>query len=317
MLRKFKTFFSNLKLAQKFTILLLIVFLGGIALSGAALASVLNYKAQDEITTKALMLMATMNSVRNYTSNEVNPELKPRLDEEFLPESVPSYSAREVFENLRLENQPYKEFLYKEAALNPTNLRDKADDFEAAIVEGFRQDKNLQEVEGFRSIKGQNLFYIARPITISQESCLECHSTPSIAPKSLISIYGTAHGFGWKLNEIIGTQIISVPAAQVLQKARQSFILIMGIVSLVFAIAIFLVNLWLKRYVVRPLRRLAQVAEAVSTGDMEAEFEPMSNDEVGKLGEAFGRMKMSLVMAMKRFEQYRIGRRNVSDIDSK
>ena len=68
-------------------------------------------------------------------------------------------------------------------------------------------------------------------------------------------------------------------------------------------------NFWLKRYVVRPIKRVVRVAEAVSTGDMEADFEKVSNDEVGSLVEAFTRMKLSLVMAIRMLEQYHIENR--------
>ncbi len=56
-------------------------------------------------------------------------------------------------------------------------------------------------------------------------------------------------------------------------------------------------------YVIRPLNRITQVAEAVSTGDMEAEFEQQSNDEVGSLTKAFTRMKRSLAIALKNLEK--------------
>ncbi len=308
MLKQFKSILSNLKLGKKFTILLLLVFLGGIAVSGAVFAAILNYTAQNQITSEALILFKTMNSIRDYTDTQVNPELAERLETEFLPQSVPAYSAREVFEKLRTD-EDLSEYFYKEATLNPSNLRDKTDRFETEIVERFRENQNLKELRGFRSVPSGELFYIARPIPITQASCLECHSTPDRAPKSMIERYGTANGFGWKLNEIIGAQVIYVPASQVFQIARQSFILVMGIVVVIFAAAIFLVNLWLKRYVVRPLNRMTQVAEAVSTGDMEAEFEQKSSDEVGSLAQAFTRMKTSLAIALKRLEQYRLERR--------
>ncbi|NET37074.1 MAG: DUF3365 domain-containing protein [Cyanothece sp. SIO1E1] len=311
MLGKLSSTLRDLKLGKKFTTLLLIVFICGITVSGTALYAILNYHAQNEITSRALILMETMNSVRDYTSTQVKPELADRLETEFLPETVPAYSAREVFEKLRTE-QSYSDFFYKEATLNPTNLRDKADPFETGIVEGFRRQTNPKEVKGFRQLSSGSLFYIARPLKVSKQSCLDCHSTPERAPKSMIERYGPSNGFGWELNEVVGAQVISVPASQVLKSARQSFVLIMGIVVVVFAAAIFLVNLWLKRYVVRPLMRMAQAAEAVSTGDMEAEFEKTSNDEVGSLAEAFMRMKMSLAMAMKRLERYRIGRRDLN-----
>lgn len=306
---------QNLQLGQKFTLLLVVVFLSGIIASGLALSTVLNRSAQAQLTTKALMLMETMNSVRNYTSNEVRPELVDRLETEFLPETVPAYSAREVFESLR-EKQDYADFFYKEATLNPTNLRDKADEFEATIVERFRNQDSAQEVNGFRQTPGGNLFYIARPIAISQQSCLDCHSTPEAAPASMIERYGPNNGFGWSLNEVVGAQVISVPAERVLKSARQSLVLILGIFVIVFAIAILLVNLWLKRFVVRPLNRMALVAEAVSMGDTTAEFSQTSKDEVGQLAEAFNRMRMSLQMAMQRLDRYREGRRNSGNFTS-
>ncbi len=312
MLEQLKLILSNLKLGKKFTILLLLVFLGGIAVSGAVFAAILNYTAQNQITSEALILFKTMNSIRDYTDTQVNPELAERLETEFLPQSVPAYSAREVFEKLRTD-EDLSEYFYKEATLNPSNLRDKTDRFETEIVERFRENQNLKELRGFRSVPSGELFYIARPIPITQASCLECHSTPDRAPKSMIERYGTANGFGWKLNEIIGAQVIYVPASQVFQIARQSFILVMGIVVVIFAAAIFLVNLWLKRYVVRPLNRMTQVAEAVSTGDMETEFEQKSNDEVGSLAQAFTRMKTSLALAMKRLDRYSAERRRPED----
>ncbi|NEQ33974.1 MAG: DUF3365 domain-containing protein [Leptolyngbya sp. SIO4C5] len=300
---------KDLKLSQKFTLLLVLIFLGGILASGAALARTLNHSAQAQVTTKALMLMETMNSVRAYTSSEVRPELSARLATEFLPETVPSYSAREVFETFR-SSPLYSDFFYKEATLNPTNPRDQADAFETRIIEGFRAQSNPKEVNGFRSTPSGELFYIARPIQITEQSCLECHGLASAAPVSLIDRYGSEHGFDWQMDEIVGAQVISVPAATVLSSARKSLLLILGIFVAVFAIAILLVNVWLHRYVVRPLNRMALVAEAVSTGDTDAEFTQASKDEVGQLAQSFNRMRLSLQMAMQRLERYRSGRRS-------
>ena len=291
----------NLKLGTKFNILLVTVFLIGILISGTALAVILNRSAENQVTTKALILIQTMNSVRNYTSTKVNPLLKDRLktEPEFLRETVPGYSAREVFENLR-SNKDYSDFFYKEATLNPTNLRDKADDFETEIVQRFRNDPNLKdkEITGFRAFPGGNLYYIARPIEIKNPTCLECHDTPEIAPKSLLTTYGRDNGFGWKLNEIVGAQIISVPASEVVNNTRQSLLLVMGTVGGIFAVTILLINLMLRQSVINPLNRMAMVAHDVSVGKLDSEFQQTSHDEIGVLAAAFNRMKLSLSMAM-------------------
>jgi HAMP domain-containing protein len=293
---------QNLQLRQKFTILLLVILIVGLSLSGLVLSYLLRQNAKEEITSTAFMLMETMISVRQYTSSQVNPVLVDKLNTEFLPQSVPGYSAREVFENLR-NKTGYRDFFYKEATLNPTNLRDKADNFETQIIERFRKDNKLKQLSGFRTLPGGDVFYTARPLIVSEQKCLECHDTPERAPKSMIARYGTAGGFNWKLGEIIGAQIITVPATKVIQKANQSSVFIVGLVSVVFVIVIFLVNVFLNRQVVRPLKRITRVAEEVSTGHMDVEFEQLSNDEIGNLAKAFKRMKLSLEMAMKRLKR--------------
>jgi methyl-accepting chemotaxis protein len=308
MLKQFSWNFNNFPLGKKLTVLLLVIFIGGITLSGIALSNILNYKAQDEVSSNAWLLFRTINSVRSYTNDEVTPELEARLGkDEFVAQTIPGYSSRKVFEKLRNDNEDYKDFFYKEAMLNPTNPRDKADSFETEMIQKFRKDKSMKFESEFRFFGNEKFYYIARPLAITESSCLRCHSTPDVAPKSMIQIYGTENGFGWKLNLINGVQMVYIPAKQVFQKANQSLLWVMGIVTMVFAIAIYAANFWLKRYVIRPIKRVVRVAEAVSIGDMDAEFEKVGNDEVGSLVEAFTRMKISLEMAIRSFERYRGG----------
>ncbi|MBD2772792.1 Tll0287-like domain-containing protein [Iningainema tapete] len=293
---------KNLNLRQKFTILLVGILVVGLSLSGLILSSLLRQNATNEITSKALALIDTMSSVRQYTNDQITPELTDELETKFLPQTVAGYSAREVFDNLRKKTE-YREYFYKEATLNPTNLRDKADSFETKMVQSFRKDKNLKELSGFRSMPGGDIYYISRPLSISQESCLRCHSTPEAAPKTMIDRYGTANGFGWKLNEIVAAQIISIPASKVIAQANQSSFLIVSLVSAVFGAVILLVNVFLNQQVVRPLKRITRIAEEVSTGHMDVDFDELSNDEIGNLAKAFKRMKLSLDMAMKRIKR--------------
>jgi Protein of unknown function (DUF3365) len=191
------TLFKDLKLSNKFNMILLIVFLSGVIAGGSVLSEVLMQNAENQISGKADLLMKTMISVRAYTQEQINPELESRLelDQKFLSQTVPGYSAREVFENLRA-NSNYQNFFYKEATLNPTNLRDKSDSFETKLVNKFRADPDLREQQGYRSSPGGSLFYTAQPLKVEEESCLRCHSTPTQSPLSLRKDSG-----GWSLTE--------------------------------------------------------------------------------------------------------------------
>jgi len=293
---------GNFKLATKFTLLLSLVFIGGILISGVALSKALEHSVEEEINYRGQVFMQMINSVRDYTDTHVSPLLTSNLEtqQKFIPETIPSFSAREVFENLR-KHKEYKNFLYKDAMLNPTNLRDEADEFETNLIERFRNEPGVETLSGFRTLFREKLFYSARPLAITKQSCLRCHSTPESAPKSLLATYGTKNGFGWKLNDVVATQIIYVPASKVFESARQPFSLFIGIFIGIFALVILLINFLLKRNVIQPIRPMAQLAQKISTDTMGCnpaeEFELKSlaaiakrTDELGQLGRVFQRM---------------------------
>jgi HAMP domain-containing protein len=288
-----------MKIGTKVTISLIIVFTIGILISGISLANILEKKAESEIDSKAAALMTMNNSIRTYTNDRVQPLLLPKLEtqEEFIPEAIPTYAVREAFEYFR-KSPDFQNFLYKDAALNPTNLRDKADDFEAEIVNRFRQEPETKSISGFRNMNGTQLYYTAKPFQIKNESCLRCHTTLDKAPQSQINTYGTENGYGWKLNEIVATQIVYVPAQRIFDNANRSFMIVMGVVAMIFTSVVVIMNLLLKRTVFQRIKGIATVAEQVSVGDMDASFGRQKNDEIGDLAEAFNRMKYSLEIAM-------------------
>ncbi len=293
---------KSLKLGTQFTLLLALIFLGGIILSGVTLSGAMQRKAEDEISTKAEILTHAMNAVRNYTSKRVAPLLQSQLETspKFISETVPTYSARQVFENFR-EQPEHRNFLYKEATLNPTNPSDKADEFETKLVEQFRQQPNLTKLSGYRNVNGVNQFFTARPLSVTESSCLRCHSQPSIAPKSLLATFGSKNGFGWQLNDIIAAQTIYVPSEQVFHRGRQYLALTMGIFASIFAAAVLLINRLLKRRVIRPLNQLTAIASSITTDKFTAEQVSEFNspkiakvarrsDEPGQLARAFQHM---------------------------
>jgi HAMP domain-containing protein len=288
-----------MKIGTRVTLNLIIVFAVGILISGIALSNVLDTKAQGEVNSKALALMEMNNAIRNYTNELVQPLLLPKAESQdtFIPESIPAFSVREIFEYFR-SDPDYANFLYKDATLDPTNLRDKADIFETQIVNEFRNNPNKNTDSGYRTISGSKLYYTAKPFSITNESCLRCHSTPERAPKSQLATYGTENGFGWRLNEVLGAQIVYVPAENILDNARNSFFLITGIVVMVFAVVVVIINLLLKKTVLKRIKNIASVAERVSVGDINANFGKQNKDEIGDLAEAFNRMKYSLEIAM-------------------
>jgi protein-histidine pros-kinase len=218
----------------------------------------------------------------------------------FLPQSVPAYSATEVFNDLR---KKHTEYGYKEAVLNPTNPRNRAVDWETDIITQFRTNKDATELLGDRDTPTGRSFYIARPIRISNAACLQCHSTVDAAPKTMLERYGPANGFGWVLNDVVGAQIISVPTRVPLERANQAFQVFMTSIGVVFVSIGVVLNLMLWALVIRPIGKLSQFADRVSLGELEIpEIKRKSRDEIGVLSRSIARMRTSMVQAMKMLE---------------
>src|SRR5450631_4607601 len=124
-----------MKLLLKFNLVFILVFAAGLAATGSVSWNLLERNARQEIAENARLLMDTALAARGYTSTQVGPLLETQMKYSFLPQSVPAYSATEVFAEL---NKKHVEYGYKEAVLNPTNPRDRAVDWEADIVGQFR-----------------------------------------------------------------------------------------------------------------------------------------------------------------------------------
>jgi len=287
-------------LRLKFNLVLIFVFLTGFAAASMISHQLLQSNARDEVLRNARLMMDMAISVRNYTVDEIKPHLA-QSDEVFLPQTVPAYAATQTLAHIQ---KKYPDYGYKEATLNPTNPRDRATDWEADLVQKFRQNSGLGELVSERNGATGKILYIAKPIMISNPACLQCHSVPSNAPASMNKVYGEANGFGWQLNEIIGAQVVTVPMDIPFLNADRAFKSFMTSLAAVFVVVFIALNLMLSWLIVRPIRHLCQVADQVSTGDFNVpEFAAGGKDEISMLGSSFNRMRRSIEKAIHMMEQ--------------
>jgi protein-histidine pros-kinase len=286
-----------MKLLAKFNLIFVLVVAMGIGVSGWISHGLLLKQAREEVLDTARLLMEDATAVRGYTAKQITALLETQMKYEFLPQAVPSYSANEVLDLLRVR---YPDYYYKEATLNPTNPRDRAAGWEVDVVEQFRKSIELKEFVGQRDTPTGPALFIARPLRITDPACLRCHSSVDAAPRTMIDKYGPSNGFGWNLNEAIGAQIVSVPMTLPVQRAERSFAVFIGSLAAVFVAVGVALNVMIWAVVVRPVTRLSALADRVSQGDLDAPaFDLASRDEIGVLSQSFARMRASVVQAMK------------------
>lgn len=291
----------KLSIAAKFNIVFLSIFAVGFGAASLVTNYLLQQNAREETLQSARVLMQSALAARSYTAAQIVPLLETRLKYEFLPQSIPSFAATEQLGQLLKQ---YPDFSYKEATLNPTNLRDRAADWEADLINTLRAKPALAELVGQRSTSTGPALYVARPLQIKNAACLRCHSVPDAAPKTMTDIYGRNNGFGWKHMEIVGAQVVSVPMDVPLRRANVMLQTYMLSMLAIFAFLFVALNVMVHYFVTRRITRMSRLADEVSLGKFnDEEFEVKGSDELSTLARSFARMRASLASAMKMLEE--------------
>jgi HAMP domain-containing protein len=275
-------------------------FLVGLILAGAGAYKVLTDEAVESSARDARIMMEQASAIRTYTAEAIKPLLEQQMKVQFLPHSIPSFAAQT---NFRLVQKKLPEYSYREPTLNPTNVNDRAVDWEAVIINTFREHSDKTETLEMRDTPAGKFLTLARPLKVGSAACLTCHSTPDAAPATMVALYGTQNGFGWKQGEIVGAQVVSIPLAVPLQRAYNTLFLLMGALAAAFLVILLIVDMLLRVLVVKPVIGISEMASDVSMGKLDApEFTSNSQDEIGSLAASFNRMRRSLQNAMKMLE---------------
>ena len=291
---------KKMRIVTKFNLVSLGVSTIAMGSTGYLSYSILQENAKREVIHHAGMMLEAALAIRSYTVSQIRPLLSEQLKSHFLPQSVPAYAATQSFDRLRADHPDYS---YKEATLNPTNLRNRAVDWENDIIRTFRDHPERNQIIGVRSTPTGPSLYLARPIQVKKEDCLSCHGQASEAPQTMLALYGSNNGFGWKMHEIVGAQIVSVPMSLPQHSADLAFIKFMGMLAAIFLTMIILLNVMLRRIILKPVIQIANVANEISMGNMQiTEFDETGKDELSILAASFNRMRRGLQKAMRMLE---------------
>jgi HAMP domain-containing protein len=290
-----------MKIRTKIRLSLFVAGIVGLGLAGAGAYTILKRNAIAESLQNARIITATASAIRSYTDKRIGPLLAQQMKLQFLPESIPFFAAKY---NLQTIQKRLPNYTYREPTLNPTNITDRANGWETDLIDAFRKNPETREAVTIRDTENGPSVTLAQPLKIDSPACLACHSTPEKAPATMVALYGTQHGFGWKLGEIVGAQVVSIPLAVPLARAYRILLWFMLGLAAIFLIVIALVDLLVRAVVVKPIEGISDMADKVSLGQMEApELVRDSKDEIGSLATSFNRMRRSLQNAIKLLEE--------------
>lgn len=313
-----------MRLLAKFSLIFVVVFGLGLGAAAYLFRGLLQRNAREQVLQNAQLMMETALAMRAYTIKQVKPAINESFQQSaktesetdnvfrelcakrgfaakraFRPQTIPAYSATEMFLELR---KKYPDYVYKEATLNPTNPRNRALEWEEDLIKTFKNRPEMALFNGERDTPLGRALYLAKPMRV-EAACLECHSVPAAAPKEMIQIYGPNNGFGWKEGDIITAQIITVPVSVPVQMANDAFRRMLLSLVVVGVVTLLVLDLVLYMTVIRPVSQFATRADEISKGQLDVPELPVrGKDEISVLAGAFNRMHRSVVAAMRMLE---------------
>lgn len=240
-------------------------------------------------------------SSREYIRKTLRPLMFDLLDrakgciqEDFILEAQSSsFFTASIF---NMVNEKMPDFQLRQVAYNPINPKNQPKPEEAHII-NFMRANNKKEYVGIIEMNGQRHFIHAFA-KVAEEGCMRCHSTREAMPKSLIVKYNPSYDPNWKVGELVGAVMVSVPFETIILRAQLDGLLRgLGIFSVFLLISLFIV-VALNRLVFKPVQELQKRAEEIAKGNVDEPIEIKSDDEIGKLAESFERMRVSIKKVM-------------------
>ena len=294
----------HFKIQRKFLLGLAGIFL---ALGGVLLFSLhvhLREMLHIEAEAKAELVFAHQTSLQEYVRETLRPAVRRALpDESFLLEAMSSsFVTRRVLSELNTHRDQY---LYRRVALLPRNPSSKANVLERELIYNFRAHPELKTFQGYRNINGQEHYVLARPVLFEQ-GCLYCHGKPQDAPGVLLARYGDTLGFGRKVGELAGLDLVAVPVEVAVHNIKDS-VFLFGASFFLAAVSVFLfILVFFDRLVVTNLRRLISIfREHFNTSrDQHIVAKLDGGDEIESLLKAFGEFAAHLRQARSQMEDY-------------
>jgi len=286
------------RLLLKFNLIMLLLFGSGMLLISRLAYNFLMQDARAHVLQQAQLMAQSAQAMRNYTSDELEPLLEDSSDaqEKLLPQTIPNYAANTIFKGLRKQ---FPDYTYREAALNPMNLEYRAVDWETDVINHFRNHPAQSELIGERETPTGRSLYLAHPI-VAEDLCLGCHGPVDVAMPMVVKTYGSVNGYGWKLKEIIGAQIVSVPMTVPIRLADEAYRRLLLHLAAIFVITLVAIDLSLYFLIVSPVQKLAAMADRISRGELDLRELPVrGRDEIAALTRSFNRMYVSMAKAMK------------------
>jgi signal transduction histidine kinase len=166
-------------------------------------------------------------------------------------------------------------YRFRLAGLNPLNPENEPDGFEREALNLFRT-KGVKETFRLEHSNGQQYFQYMVPLYMEQK-CLKCHNRLEDS-----------------LNSIGGGLSVFLPIDEMLSTTRKNYLKLAVAGTALIFITILSLFFLTRRFVIKPLKKLEDITDEISKGNLDARINIETGDELEKLGQRFNSMAQSL-----------------------
>jgi methyl-accepting chemotaxis protein len=281
-------------LIKRFRKSIIWLYIATVATSVPIIYFATRYQVYAEANRELSLLEDSLSSLREYIAKDVRPGLlQANL---FESPAISGILTTSIMAGYFREKQP--DYYIKVASDNPLNPKNLPEPLEVKLLDKFRNDENLKEITETGLIKGRQFLFSARPSAAKQE-CMSCHGDPGKAPLPVTSKYGTASGYNYKPNSIVGTIGVGVPLVDINALVMQRGLVAMGIITVIFGLIFIIINALVKKSILLPINNITEASIVLSKGDLDHEIHiERDGSEIGELANSFELLRRSLKWAM-------------------
>ncbi|MEA3274654.1 MAG: DUF3365 domain-containing protein [Pseudomonadota bacterium] len=286
--------------SRRFNIALLVLYLLSIGIAAPVIYVATERQVNAQADKELKLLVDIVRSIQGYVAGHLRPFMmeKGLFFSPGLSGIVATSLVAENFEKL----QP--SYYIKNVSDNPLNPANNPQAFERTLLGRFRADPGLNGLTETGFIDGRRMLVAAAP-KVSKKGCMRCHGDPEKAPDEIKTRYGETDGYYYKDGEVVGVSLVGVPLDDVQAVAIERSLVAIGLLTALFAIIFFSINIVVRRSLVKPILQIAETAQDISRGRMETPVKIERNDEVGDLAHSIELLRRSFVQAMKRLSKLR------------
>jgi signal transduction histidine kinase len=175
-------------------------------------------------------------------------------------------------------------YRFRLAGLNPLNPENKPDGFEREALNLFRT-KGLRETFRFEHSSGRQYFQYMVPLFMEQK-CLKCHNRQEDS-----------------LNSIGGGLSVFLPVDEMRSTTRKNHLRLAVAGTVLIFITILSLFVLTRRFVIKPLKKLEDMTDEISKGNLDARVNFETGDELEKLGQRFNTMAQNLARGRDQMEE--------------